>query len=167
MKCLLVVDVQNGFITDATKHLKKLIPDLLSNFNDGIIIATKYINDDEKREKWSDFHEVKEVPDTDLCWDIAKYANYVFTKNTYSAITKEVKEILISKNITEVYLVGIATDCCILKSALDLFDMGIRPIVLAAYCGASDVLYHEQGLVILKRLIGEKQVIMDSIEGGI
>lgn len=166
MKCLLVVDLQKGFISLDAKHIVPLIEELIPYFKKDAIIASKYVNDDEYREKWSNFHEVKDKPDTDLLLNLESIANLVVEKSTYTAITDEVKLFLKEKNIKEVYLVGIATDCCVLKSALDLFDMDIRPIVLTSYCAASKVEYHNQGIDILKRLIGEEQVKEGVIENG-
>ena len=47
-----------------------------------------------------------------------------------------------------------------LKSAVDLFEAGIEPVVLADHCashGGRDC--HEAGLKLLKRFIGEGQVV--------
>ena len=36
-----------------------------------------------------------------------------------------------------VFIVGFDIECCVLMTAADLFENGIRPIVLTKYCGAS------------------------------
>lgn len=53
-------------------------------------------------------------------------------------------------------MAGIDTDCCVMKTALDLFEIGIKPIVLSHYCastGGNNI--HLAALDMLKRNIGE------------
>ena len=62
--------------------------------------------------------------------------------------------------IARVHLCGIGTDSSVLMSAVDLFQAGIEPVVLAHACASvSGHVDHQAGLQILRRLIGEKQVI--------
>lgn len=160
-ECLLVIDVQKGFINASNEYILPLIENLLQNYHDGPIIATKYINNDVILEKWSDYHNLKEEKETAYAFDITKYADLVLKKNTYSALTVELKDYLTKAQIETVYLVGLSTDCCILKTALDLFEAKIRPVVVSKYCAASHPEYHLEGLKLLKRLIGDAQVIED------
>ncbi|MGE5442745.1 MAG: isochorismatase family protein, partial [Bacteroidota bacterium] len=62
--------------------------------------------------------------------------------------------------VSRVHLCGIGTDSSVLISAVDLFEAGIEPVVLAHACAsAAGHADHQAGLQILKRLIGDKQVI--------
>ena len=61
---------------------------------------------------------------------------------------------------TEVSLCGIDTDACVMATALDLFQNGIRPVVLAEACAShAGPDYHEAGLKLLARLIGREQIV--------
>lgn len=160
-ECLLVIDVQKGFINASNEYILPLIENLLQNYHEGPIIATKYINNDALLEKWSKYHAVKAENETAYAFNITKYTNLIWEKNTYSALTVELKEYLQKEQIQTVYLVGLSTDCCILKTALDLFEAKIRPVVVSKYCAASHPEYHLEGLKLLKRLIGDAQVIED------
>jgi nicotinamidase-related amidase len=59
----------------------------------------------------------------------------------------------------EVHLCGIATDNCVLASAIALFEGGYTPVVLGDACAShAGADYHDWGLKILRRLIGAAQV---------
>ena len=60
--------------------------------------------------------------------------------------------------ITEIHICGIDTEGCVLKTAVDLFDAGVRPVVLVVACASTggDEL-HRIGLRTMRRLIGERQ----------
>jgi len=55
---------------------------------------------------------------------------------------------------------GIATDGCVLKTAVDLFEAGIRPVVLtdAVSSHAGDEV-HQAGLLLISRFIGGEQLV--------
>lgn len=66
-------------------------------------------------------------------------------------IEKSLKE----NNVSEVYLCGFDTDCCVLATAYDLFDVGIKPIVLKNLTrSALQEKLHKPALQMLKRNIG-------------
>lgn len=58
----------------------------------------------------------------------------------------------------EIHLCGFDTDACVYKTALDLVEYGIRPLVLADYCGSASENIHRTGLELLKRNIGEQNI---------
>ncbi len=58
-------------------------------------------------------------------------------------------------HIEKVFIAGIDIDMCVLKIAMDLFDMGIEPIVLTDCCASTAGLQaHLAGLAVLSRNIG-------------
>ena len=84
----------------------------------------------------------------------------VFDKSIYSSVTKELIEYIHENKITEIYLCGINTDCCVLKTALDLFELGYDVYVLENLCGSTcGIERHNHTIEILKRNIGENYVI--------
>ena len=87
-------------------------------------------------------------------------ADVIIEKHGYSACCPEVLDILRAHDIKEVHLAGVDTDCCVLKTAVDLFEENIRPIVLTEYC-ASDggVESQKAGIKVLERLIGTEQLL--------
>ena len=64
----------------------------------------------------------------------------------------------------QVFIAGVDTDCCVLKTATDFFEHNIRPVVLTEYCYSNGGQQsHEAGILCMKRLIGEKQLIKAQI----
>jgi nicotinamidase-related amidase len=59
------------------------------------------------------------------------------------------------QHFDKVFLVGIDTDMCVLKMAMDFFDIGIEPIILTDCCASTAGLQaHLAGLAVLSRNIG-------------
>ncbi len=57
-------------------------------------------------------------------------------------------------------LIGIATDGCVLKTAVDAFEQGLTPIVLSDLCAShAGNQVHEAGLLLIGRFIGKDQII--------
>ena len=164
MKCLFVVDVQNGFVSPKTEFVLPRIEKLMSEFREGPIIATKFINWGGPFETIMHWKRLMASPETDLIPFVQEKADYVIDKHIYSSCTEQVLNLLAQFRITEAYIVGIDTDCCVLKTALDLFERNIRPIVLTYYCasnGGSDS--HTAAMTVLERNIGEGQIIRGAI----
>jgi len=56
-------------------------------------------------------------------------------------------------------LCGIATDGCVLKTAVDAFERGIEPVVVVDACAShAGNAVHEAGLLLLGRFIGAGQL---------
>lgn len=62
------------------------------------------------------------------------------------------------KNFDEIHIAGFDTEACIYKTAMDLIEHNIRPVVLKDYCFSSDEEMHEIGLKILQKNIGERNI---------
>ena len=76
----------------------------------------------------------------------------IFDKKGYSSYLPEMK------NFSEIHLCGFDTDACVYKTALDLIEHGIRPIVLKDYCFSTNKSFHEMGLKLLKRNLGKDNI---------
>jgi nicotinamidase-related amidase len=62
------------------------------------------------------------------------------------------------KAFDEIHLCGFDTEACVYKTALDLVEVGVRPVVLKDYCHSSDEQMHNMGLKILEKNIGKRNV---------
>ena len=83
----------------------------------------------------------------------------VVDKHTYTALTPAVRSELRRINADSVALCGIATDGCVLKTAVDLFEAGLRPIVRLDACGShGGGECHDAGVLLLRRFIGDAQL---------
>ena len=84
----------------------------------------------------------------------------IAVKHGYSAATEALLASLRTAGAREVALSGIATDNCVLMTAVGLFEAGVRPLVLADYCAShAGAEYHRAGLMLIERLVGEGQVV--------
>ncbi|MCI8285201.1 MAG: cysteine hydrolase [Firmicutes bacterium] len=167
-KIIILVDVQNGFVkTDyAEKSFAKIV-DLLSHDLFDTVIATKYWNEPGSIiSRFMDWYSLCTEEEQDLRPEIKKYVDHVVLKNTFSSMTAEMIELLKEVNDGKlpeyVFVLGFDTECCVLTTATDLFELGVRPILLAEYSGSHDgPKYHNAGLVSLEHLIGPKFIIKD------
>ena len=158
-KALLIVDVQVGFVNDATRHILPKVEELQRKY--AHVYATRFINAEgspyRKLLDWHRFYESSE--DVPLAFDPVDGVT-VIDKHVYTCITPAFLQGLRSKGIEEVAICGIDTDACVSACAVDLFENGFRPILLSEACAShAGAEYHEAALRILARLIGKNQII--------
>ncbi len=156
---LMIIDVQNGFINDATRHIPDRVQDLQQGYDR--VMVTRFSNPEGSNFRrligWTRFKPGTD--DTALAFTPRDGAT-IIDKTLYSCVTPEFLASLAADGIDCVHICGIATDNSILKCAADLFEAGLTPVVLADYCashGGAEV--HHCGLMLLRRLIGEAQVV--------
>ncbi|MEK6953208.1 MAG: isochorismatase family cysteine hydrolase [Nanoarchaeota archaeon] len=160
-KALIVIDVQKYFLNEDTKKIVRKIQKYLSDKSNQYdkIYFTIFKNDPSgpvwQISKWKD---CTKSPDTDICDEIQEFVNdkNLFYKNFYSALkVPKIKEEIIKNNIQEVHLCGFDTDCCVLATAYDLFDQGIKPVILEdlTYSTSYEKL-QESAIKMIKRNIG-------------
>lgn len=162
MKILLVIDVQEGFINDATKHIPKDIEKHVKNFNYDLVIATRFINKSESLHKSElNMQDMTMLsPHAKLVDNIGTLSDIVIMKSTYTSLTMDVAKLLEKNNLKEVYIAGLNTDTSIMATALELFDKGIRPKVIAQLCGSvNGTEMNQAALQILKGALGEDNIL--------
>lgn len=160
--CLVLIDVQSGFLTPYTQkvlpEIKRIISEKKEEFDH--IIATRFINKADgpfvRIMKWDDMLESE---GTDLAPYIESVSEKIFTKELFSCFTAEFEEYLTQQNITKLYMVGIDTDCCVLKSAADCFEKNIDVEVLLRGCASTGGPDSDAaGKLVLERLLGEQNI---------
>ncbi len=159
---LLVVDVQNGFLNRFTAHIPARVATLIGRERYDPVLFTRFVNaPGGPYHRFLDWHECEEPPETDLAPEVAAETapDRVFTKPGYTGISDALAERLREGGYDAVAIVGIDTDMCVLKVAMDVFDLGIRPIVLIDCCASTAGLQaHLAGLAVLSRNIGADQL---------
>lgn len=81
---------------------------------------------------------------------------------------KELADYLRQQSIERIFIVGIDTDMCVLKIAMDLFDNGIEPIIFTDCCASTAGLQaHLAGLAVLSRNIGAQRLRVAGLSDGL
>ena len=158
-KTLIVVDVQSGFVNGHTRHVVPAVERLQTGCDR--IYVTRFVNPPASPwRRFMDWRRFAEGPaDAELGIRPAAHA-VIARKDVYSCVNEDLLHDLRDRETAEVFLCGIDTDACVLVSAVDLFQNGIRPVILAEACAShAGPEYHEAGLRLLERLIGKDQII--------
>lgn len=159
---LLVVDVQVGFINDFTHHIPQRITKLLHRHDYASVLFTRFINTGNGPYwRFLNWHSCDREPDTRLVPELEAIAKpeLIFAKKGVCGLPDELIDYLQAQQIRRLSLVGIDTDMCVLKIAMDLFDMGIEPILLTDCCASTAGLQaHLAGLAVLSRNIGAQRL---------
>ena len=167
---LIIVDVQNGFINHYTEHIPDRVMTLIERGSYDPILFTRFINTDGgPYHRFMDWHDCVEPPETDLVAEMEPHANATntFDKHGYAGIPEQLADQLTDHDIERVTIVGIDTDMCVLKVAMDIFDLNIEPIVLVDCCASTSGLQsHLAGLAVLARNIGADQLRDAGLSGG-
>lgn len=167
---ILIIDIQEGFLSKETERVKERICNLIQQPFFDFKIATIYQNTPDsplvRIRNWDRFFSEKEQK---LEETVEKCSDAVVYKQKYSAFNEQLISILKDNNggelPQEIFIAGIDTECCVLATALELFEKGIRPIVLADYCGTTaGKEFHDAGLVSLSSLIGGNNIYRGEIE---
>ncbi len=141
---LLIIDVQKSAVgkSKLPQKIEKLQAEykyvFISQFKNRNSPLLKLIN-------WNGY------ADESLAFNPAKKA-IIFNKNGYSSYLPEMK------NFSEIHLCGFDTDACVYKTALDLIEHGIHPVVLKDFCFSSNKTFHQIGLKLLRRNIGKDNI---------
>ena len=159
---LLVVDVQRGFINDFTRHVPGRVRRLIDMGDYSPVLFTLFVNTpDSPYQRLLDWHACAGPPDTELVDELLPLAktDNVFNKHGLTGMPDELAQRLHRERFAQISVVGIDTDMCVLKIAMDVFDQGIEPIVLVDCCASTAGLQaHLAGLAILSRNIGPHQL---------
>lgn len=160
---LFVIDIQHGFINKNTLPVKEKIDKLIRSDIFDCVIATIYRNyADSPISQFMGWNEMKTKKDQSVM-GLAQRSDYFVYKNVYSACSDSVIDMLKKENSGIdpecVYIAGVDTECCVLLTAADFFEKGIRPVVLADYCGSTGGAdSHKAGILSMHSIIGENNI---------
>ncbi len=161
-RILLVVDVQNGFVNEFTDAIPGRIRTLIERGRFDSVLFTRFLNTPESPyRRLLDWHGCAEPPDTDIAPELADLVRpgCAYAKPGFTGIPVGLAARLREESPEEVIVVGIDTDMCVLKVALDLFDLNIEPLVYVDCCASTAGLQaHLAGLAVLARNIGANQL---------
>ena len=162
MKALLIVDMQNDFMPGGALAVPKgdaLLPIINSLMDDFTLIVA---SQDTHTHDHTSFvvnggtwpvHCVKDTQGYELASSLYKAKiNAIFPKgqdkkiDSYSAFfdnahlqTTGLGDFLKAREVTDLYLVGVATEYCVLFSALDALQLGFNVFIIADACAGIDI----------------------------
>ena len=95
---LLIVDVQNGFVSDRTSAVVPRIADLIRSGKFSNRAFTQFYNtDNSSYEKFMGWAGLKSEQSQMIDPRLSEFSNTVFKKTTYTAVTTEFKKLYRSK----------------------------------------------------------------------
>ena len=158
---LLVIDVQQGFITDVTAHIPTKVLRLLRRNVFDHVAFTQFVNlPGSFFETRLDWNKMKQSPEIDIVHELRPFATNCFVKYSYSCLTPRMSEFIASAGSTKVFLVGLETDICVLKTATDAIEAGLAPYVVSDCCATTaGPAVHSSALGIIGRFIGRHNVV--------
>jgi nicotinamidase-related amidase len=162
-RLILGIDLQEGFLTDKVQgeDFVSRVEKYLAHQHKDSVLLTKFIN-----RPGSNFVTLNHYdslmpgdPDTNLIGNLEQRGYDVLEKCAYSAWQPQLIEQVRAQGITEIVMFGLDTHACVFKTALDVFEAGLRPIVLRDLCYSSTGKeHHQMGMELLRELIGYDQV---------
>ncbi|TDC42274.1 cysteine hydrolase [Micromonospora sp. KC213] len=162
---LVVTDMQNGFVREQSEHVVPVIVELVRRWQaaGGETLFTRYINyPGSPFERFFDWRRLQSSPDTDIVPELLPHLErgLLLDKKIYSPFTLEGEALFKQQGWNEFYFCGIATESCVLKGAVDAFERGYTPWLIAdASASHAGTEAHNAGLLVARRFIGPKQVI--------
>ena len=156
---LLVIDLQNNFVNDLTENIPDKVKMLLESKRFDNVVFTKFINDEN-----SQFYNVLDyrgcIKESDRAIVVDTGNAKIIEKNFYTAYNDELVKYIKDNNINTIYLCGIDTDACVLKTALDLFENNYDVKVIEdCSMSHSGKEYHDWAIMMLQKLIGKQNII--------
>ena len=160
--CLVIIDMQVGFMNDNTKHLIEPMIDFIKNNKFDYIAATRYINHENTAcyvfEKWKGC--MQGTSDVEVVDELKPFINKTFDKDKYSCWNEEFKQYVKENNIKKLTFVGVNTGCCVLHSVYDAYNDLMECEVISNLCGStSGEQSHKAALRILRECITQERVI--------
>jgi nicotinamidase-related amidase len=142
---LVVIDMQNVFgdpaslwFTSGFADVVPRIANLVDSFGDRVVF-TRFVAPEHPRGAWGPYYELWPfalVPSTDPLYDLTPAltteARTVVTETTFGKWGADLERAM--GGSTEMVLVGVSTDCCVISTALAAADAGIHVRVVEDAC---------------------------------
>ena len=156
---MLAVDMQNGFLT--TPETEEVVTNVVENadlFDQ--VWATRFFNRNPNFSRQVKWDEMVSGPETELDPSLTPVVSKTFDKPSYSPPAEELVRALKNEGITTVAVTGVDTDACVTDTALELFDAGFETYVVSdGTTSSGGQEFHEAGIMLLERNIGEDYVV--------
>jgi nicotinamidase-related amidase len=160
---LFIVDVQEGGLNKNTAGLVEKVNKLSEYWyqREWPVVFSRFINlPGSNWQKLRNWHEFEGEPDTLLAKGLTVKTPYIFKKSTYNAWSSEVRAVCLAQSVTDVAIVGMDTNECVLATATAVFDDGFTPWVIKDACASTGgEKAHNTVIPLLEALLGKQQII--------
>lgn len=156
---LTVIDMQMAFAEEGSEwqvprygEAASKVAELVAAFDEQVV-WTRFVRDAAEEGSWSAYYDrwsTFRVGETSRQWDLTfepAEEHAVISLPTFSKWGPELAEV--APPGTPLVLCGVATDCCVLSTALGAIDAGRTVIVVTDACGAVSDQAQEQTLNVL------------------
>lgn len=158
-KVLVAVDVQKGFVSPSSQHVLKPIEAIQHRF-DHIVFTRFYNPDPSPFRRILDYHDLAPGSEGVELAITPRADAVIIDKPNYSGCNDELERHLALWKASEVYIAGIATEACVMKTVSDLFEQDIVTWVIADLCASDkEHRFHDMAISILGTLIGTKHLV--------
>ncbi|MFC7491021.1 MULTISPECIES: cysteine hydrolase family protein [unclassified Knoellia] len=117
----------------------------------GRVVVTRFVADPGLGGSWADYYDewpFALVPDEDPLYavvpELASLADHVVTEGTFGKWGPQLRSVVGDQ--PRIALAGVATDCCVIATAIPAGDAGAKVRVVAEACAGSGIAAHEQAL---------------------
>jgi len=156
-KALVVVDVQPSFLNARNEYIVKNISKLLSKVKyEAHVVATFHAEKGsvwDVQQKWvclkgESTGTIEKILKNLKIFDVLRIEKT--TKSVFKG-SKNIASILRKRDITEVHVVGLDTNDCVLATAYESFDLGFITYAIEECCqSSSSAKLHDKALAILR-----------------
>lgn len=165
---LVVIDVQRAFGDSASPWCAEGFPTALDGIErlrdscPGPAVWTRFLPDSTEPGAWHDYYETwpqMRRPVDDPLWELLgkpRAGDRVVTAPTFSKWGDEMAELV--PQDARMVLCGVATDCCVLATALAAVDAGRRVLLVDDACAGGTRLQHQQAVELMALLSPMLQV---------
>lgn len=159
--CLVVVDMQYGFMNSNTITVRDDIVKLLDESRFSHVIATRFENHPGSPwVKLMHWDRLVAASEQEILPEIQKKSTKIITKSKYSCVNNDFLNYVSNNRIERLFFCGVDTEGCVLMSAVDAFEHDLSCYVLSGYCASSfGDTAHQSGLRVIRNLIGANRVI--------
>lgn len=160
---LVVVDMQNGFLGEKSKPVIPKVVNLVEECRnlDIPIVFTRFHNrENSPYETLIGWKRLRNAPETEITDELNIFADTIIDKDFYSSFTDKFSQLVKENNWQTIILCGVATESCVMKTAVDAFERNLIPLIISDACAShAGKETHEAGLMILGRFIGKHQIV--------
>jgi nicotinamidase-related amidase len=160
---LLAIDMQNGFLGEKSLHVVSKVVTLAAECQRRSIplVFTRFHNrEGSPYESLIGWRRLRCEEETDITEELSSFSAQIIDKDFYSAFTNDFERLQEENGWKTLVLCGVATESCVLKTAVDAFERNLTPVVISDACAShAGVDVHNAGLMILERFIGKDQIV--------